>query len=458
MSIPQVTTREPFSTLLKGKKSCSCGRRHLCSIHNFQICDDHVEAVLYNVVKKMKILSLHFVSTEDDMLKHGTGIMNFMGSLGYTVSSSIFSKESDFICDHVAAGNLILHIPGNAQAIVVIGDKPICDLAKYAALKNDLPVILIPTYASTDSFASGTADFIENNHRMNVAAKVPSAILADLSILTSAPIEKTNAGIGSVIANYVSLADWQMSVVAMGSYICPDIAETLLTLTNNVFDPLSKGYSAKSNEVMEPLISCLVASGVFIQFAGTDALVRGSESAIANYLEFKLLSEGITDYSFDLLRGLSSLYCLRMYDSLRNRVPDFNEAYNLLDNFGWVYYNSEIFRVFGEEYGNKVLARSGGDDYYNSVSHRSRIVRLRDNYDKTPKAAEDFLPTYSKVVNILKAASFPCSIADLGFTKEEITDALVWSKEDSPRYGIVRYMADIGMLEYSVDQLLKNLK
>ncbi|MBQ4093626.1 MAG: iron-containing alcohol dehydrogenase [Oscillospiraceae bacterium] len=456
MTNPTPTVYTPFDAQLKGSKLCSCGYTHNCRLRRFSVAESDVWLLLPPLLKKLKGSRVHFISDAVSMQRLGEQTMQYLGSLGFTVSSSVFPADTPPVCDHVAAGSLLLHIPQQAEALIAVGERAVCDLAKFAALKNDLPLVLLPTAACTDSFAQPTAEFLENDHRVRLPAAVPHAILADLSVLVSAAPEQSNAGIGAALANYVSLADWRLSAIAAGSPCCETLAEGLQTLTDRLLALLRQGRSVHDSEVQLALINCLVGAGVTAQLAGTDAPIRGSESALAYYLEHKLVAEDITDYSFDVLRGLSALYALRMYEWLRTTTPDFAAAQSLFDDFGWTYWGAELFRVYGD-YAHTLLSRFGGDGFYSRDTHRSRLARFQNGFLRLRGETAGNLPAYSLILSQLRALSVPCTMADIGFTREEALDALVWSKEMLPRYGIFRFLADLGELERAAGRLTETM-
>ena len=451
------TVSAPLEQLLKGSKDCACGRKHSCTLRQFSVAERDVWLLLQPLMKKLKAHRAHFISDEVSMQRLGAQSMQYLGSLGYTVSSNVFPAAPPLVCDHVAAGSLLLHIPAAAEVLIAVGEREICDLAKFAAAKNSLPLIILPTAACSDSFAQPTAEFLENDHRVRLPAAAPYAILADLSVLCAADAASSNAGVGAALANYVSLADWQLHSEATGSFLCETLAEQLLLLTDALLAVLRQGLSVHSGDVQRALITCLVGAGAVAQLAGSDAPIRGSEAALAYHLENKLVAEDITDYSFDILRGLSALYCLRMYEWLRTAKPDFEAALSLFDDFGWTYWGAELFRVYGETYAHTLLSRFGGDGFYSRESHRSRIGRFAANFAQLRGRVTGALPPYSLILTQLRALSAPCTLGDIGLTREEALDALVWSKEISQRYGIFRLLSDFGVLEHAANRLTEKL-
>jgi glycerol dehydrogenase len=92
-----------------------------------------------------------------------------------------------------------------AQVIIGMGGGKVIDTAKIAADRAGLPVLVVPTIASTDAPCSGcavtyTADGVfEKVHyqRLN-----PSVVLVDMHIIAQAPVRFLVAGMGDALATW----------------------------------------------------------------------------------------------------------------------------------------------------------------------------------------------------------------------------------------------------------------
>jgi hypothetical protein len=51
------------------------------------------------------------------------------------------------------------------------------------------------------------------------------------------------------------------------------------------------------------------------------------------------------------------------------------------------------------------------------------------------------------MTSLLRTLSVPTSFSDIGFTREEILDILIWGKELSGSYDISKLLADLLVLE-----------
>lgn len=437
----------PLENLLKPRDDCSCGKPHSCSLQSFYVVSDSSEDLLPELLEGFGAGRLHFISSSSAMEALGDRIYSRMCSLGYPVSSSVFPPESGFICDHVSAGDLLIHIPSGTDVIVAVGEKTVCDLAKFVADKQHLPLIFLPVSASSDTFSMPEAEFTENDRRIRLKVPAPSVIVADTAVLCAAPAASTGAGVASLLADLVSLADWELCSSVTGCSRCADLSDLLSRKCRDILRRIENGISPRDVSLMSDLITCLTAAGVISDLAGTSLPVRGSESCIARAAELSLVSDDITDISFETLRGIASLCCVRMYEYLKKNWPDFDAAREGFFGIDRVYYNTELFRVFGDREGHRILSSFGGDNFYQTESRMRRLTHLQEIYETVMPPLWSSLPSSSRMTSLLRTLSVPTSFSDLGFTREEILDILIWGKELSGSYDISKLLADLLILE-----------
>ena len=83
----------------------------------------------------------------------------------------------------------------DVDVIIGFGGGKSIDLAKLFANDAGLEWISVPTAASHDGIASDVASIMHNSYRYSAKCKQPKVILADLSIMATAPGILTKSGI-----------------------------------------------------------------------------------------------------------------------------------------------------------------------------------------------------------------------------------------------------------------------
>lgn len=109
-----------------------------------------------------------------------------------------FSGEvTDANVAHITAGLVARDL------IVAVGGGKALDAGKATALKLGLPVICVPTIASTDGPASRGIAIYDDDHRLARVDQMPgnpAAVIVDTTVIAAAPVRFLRAGIGDAIA------------------------------------------------------------------------------------------------------------------------------------------------------------------------------------------------------------------------------------------------------------------
>ncbi|WP_420997943.1 iron-containing alcohol dehydrogenase [Cupriavidus sp. 30B13] len=104
---------------------------------------------------------------------------------------------------HAAIAALAQSLPADAAVVIGVGGGKAIDMAKGAARVRGLPVISVPTVASSDAPASRVYAVYDDAHRLVAVEHMqasPLAVIADTALMVRAPLRLMRAGIGDAIA------------------------------------------------------------------------------------------------------------------------------------------------------------------------------------------------------------------------------------------------------------------
>ena len=200
----------------------------------------------------------------------------------------------------------------NVNVVVAVGGGKTIDTAKIAADRAHLPVIVVPTIASTDAPCSGCAVlYTEKGIFQSVAYQRmnPAAVLVDEAVIAAAPVRFLVAGMGDALATWFEADSCHrtQSSNACGG-LSPVVGHRIARLC---YDTLLKyGLVAKiacENHVIIPAFSRIVEANVLLSGIGFESGGLGAAHSIHN--GFTALEETHRFYhgekvAFGVLAGL----------------------------------------------------------------------------------------------------------------------------------------------------------
>lgn len=210
--------------------------------------------------------------------------------------------------------NLAFGLPNATQAVIGLGGGKVIDAAKYIGFLRKLPFISVPTSASSDGFSSASASLIVNGRRNSVPARLAFGIIADTTVIKSAPPKFLYSGIGDMVSKITALYDWKFEE-AHGAAQVNDFALMVAKKAVNSFvrTPFD---SIQDNLFLKELLDSLAMSGIANEIAGSSAPTSGSEHLISHALD-KMLE---TPQLHGIQVGIATYLMSRVHDHRWQRV------------------------------------------------------------------------------------------------------------------------------------------
>jgi glycerol-1-phosphate dehydrogenase [NAD(P)+] len=158
------------------------------------------------------------------------------------------------------------------------------DLAKYSSATNNGYFISIPTAASHDGIASPFASLKGTGRPTSVKAQTPYAIIADIDVISKAPIRLNRAGVGDLIGKLTSVKDWRLAHRLKGEYYGEYAAQLALLSAKHVLR-YHEAIASGNPDGVRVLIEALISSGVAMCIAGSSRPASGSEHLFSHALD-----------------------------------------------------------------------------------------------------------------------------------------------------------------------------
>jgi len=119
------------------------------------------------------------------------------------VQAEPFTADIQFL-DTLAEG-----LPEQVEVVYGIGGGLACDVAKYVAMKNGLPAVVIPTALSVDGFFTAIVAVRQDGTVKYVTTGPAEKVFIDWDIVASAPDHIRGTGITEILSMTTGLLDWR---------------------------------------------------------------------------------------------------------------------------------------------------------------------------------------------------------------------------------------------------------
>ena len=228
---------------------------------------------------------------------HGGKVRGYLESLKGVEYQFFEAKEATVDYAEKLAAEIRDYRPG---IVIGFGGGKSVDLAKYVALRSGVKMVSVPTSPSHDGIASPFASLRGLGKPYSVRAVTPAAIIADIDIISSAPLRLIRAGAGDLIAKLTAIRDWKLAHRLKGEYYGEYAAKLALLSAKHVIEYAGQ-IGRGSKEAVRVLVEGLVSSGVAMCIAGSTRPASGSEHLFAHALE--LLSPGAALHGEEVALG-----------------------------------------------------------------------------------------------------------------------------------------------------------
>ncbi len=271
------------------------------------------------IVKKLKIEKgkILVVSGEKTFKIAGRQICDILGA-DYEIVRSSEISEVKRIAEKIKKEKICL--------TVACGGGKVIDVVKLASAECNAEYISVPTAASHDGLVSPLASIKMNRTSMSLKAKAPLAIVADLGIISEAPMRLTVSGLLDLVAKFSAIRDWRLA----NKVVKEEISEYSLKLallsakTALNIGKRIKSINNRKNEkyridTYKKIVKALIASSVAISIANSSRPASGSEHKIAHAID--IIKENKALHGEKV--GIATVIALYMHRASWKKIKNF---------------------------------------------------------------------------------------------------------------------------------------
>ena len=298
-------------------KPCSCGRKHEIIVDDIIIESGAVsrlpEILARDAYKNFQ--NIVMICDENTYEAAGKTVERLVPGLKKAVLDPANLHANEHGVE--AAKNQLDQI-GDVDLMIAVGSGTIHDITRYHAYERKIPFFSVPTAASVDGYVSTVAAMTWHGFKKSFTAVSPVVVIADTDIFSKAPMRLTASGVADLLGKYTALADWKITHILTGEYICEEICEmeykALDALTNSL-SGLARGDAGAYEELMYGLL----LSGLAMQMTGNSRPASGAEHHMSHLWEMEVLNDYIDFYHGEKV-GVGLILASKIYHKAAQKM------------------------------------------------------------------------------------------------------------------------------------------
>jgi glycerol-1-phosphate dehydrogenase [NAD(P)+] len=330
-----------------------------------------------------------------------------------------------------------------------VGTGTLNDLARFCATRLKIPYFVVATAPSMDGFASGVIPVTRAGMKVSYIGITPEMVIGDLDILAASPLKLMAAGFGDIIGKVPARLDWMFGKIAFGEAMCPEIEALMNSAVEKCIES-SPELNMRTYEAAEGVMEALALAGIAMQMNGNSRPASGAEHHMSHFLEMRDGHYSRPNAYHGAKVGMTSLISMRLYEKFfeagpppQGVVPEAMET------------RTKATAAYGEV-GDAVIEYKGemyiGGDKWEVIKQK-----ITENWDVFKANVDGFGPLRKRFEEILAECSGPVHPKDLGYTKEDIYDAIMNARMIRRIPTILEILANWGYLEKYATEIIDEL-
>lgn len=428
---------------------CSCGKFHSTSLQEAIIGPDALNQ-LPRLVNSLNIKHPFIISDLNTYEAAGKAACRLLSEESITYTNYIMESQSPLPTEYWV-GSAILRCPQYADGIIGVGSGTINDICKIIADKTKLPYLIVGTAPSMDGYASNTSSMILSGLKVTINAVCPNVIIADTSIMAQAPMPMLQAGLGDMIAKYISICEWRISHLINDEYYCEEIADLVRNSLKQCMESASL-LPQRSLEAVGNVVSGLILSGIAMSYAGISRPASGTEHYFSHIWDMTSLDHGYEHDLHGIQCGVATLLTIKIYDYIRQLKPDRRKALQYVHDFSREDWEGAVCRLFGTA-ASSIIDNENKEHKFNQINHAVRLQKLLTNWSRILLIIDEELPPYDWLLLQMQTINAPVLPDDLNIHSPRLGDVFIGTKDIRNKYISSHLLWDLGLLEEAAKKL-----
>ena len=426
--------------------ACSCGRTHTTELREFQLGAGVIRE-LPAALARMGCKKPFVVSDENTDRVAGVQVRKLLDENNISYASHVFPPRAGHLePDEYAVGAICMAFDPTCDVVLAVGSGVINDCCKVLAHTAHLPSLVVGTAPSMDGYASDSSSMVQDRTKTTLYNACPITIIADTDILATAPEIMLKAGLGDMLAKYISICEWRISHWVTGEYYCENIAGLMRASLNKIRES-AQGLLQRDKAAIEGVMEGLTLSGIAMSFAKISRPASGLEHYFSHLWEMKALQGECPSGLHGVQVGVGTCLTLKLFDRLRTLVPDREKALNKVAAYSQEEWEKQMYTLFSEDVARGVIELENEIHKNDAQKHAQRLEQILLRWDDIQRLMAEELPTCDEIVSLMEELRMDTTPEELGLSRKDTLDAFFGAREIRDKYMTSSILWDLGVLE-----------
>ena len=359
----------------------------------------------------------------------------------------VYSKYvmAEAVPDEHTVGSVMMHFDSACDLVIAVGSGVINDIAKILANIGKLPYVIVATAPSMDGYASSTSSMERDGLKVSLPSKCADVIVGDVDILKEAPEHLLRAGLGDMLAKYVSICEWRIAHIITGEYYSEQIAQMVREALKRCVDN-SAGLLRRDEEAVKAVFEGLIICGQAMALAGVSRPASGVEHYFSHVWDMRALEFGTKAELHGIQCAVGTLLALKLYEQIKTMKPDWEKASRYVNAFDFSQWG-ETLREFLGKGADAMIELEKKEQKYNLEKHSNRFKVIEEHWNEILTVIAEELPSSKELEACLDCIHAPKSAEEIGVEKETLQTAFKATKDIRDKYVLSRLAWDLGVLD-----------
>lgn len=426
-----------------GNELCPCGKTHGADIEQV-IVGSGAAKKLPEILTGWGVKKPFILCDVNTNAAAGDYITGILQDAGFSWGMYMFPQKA-LEPDEFAVGAAAMHFDYSCDAIVGVGSGVINDIGKIISRMTGRKYVIIGTAPSMDGYASASSSMSLDGLKVSLASRCADVIIGDTDILKNAPAHMLSAGLGDMLAKYVSIAEWRIAHLITGEYYCERVAQLIREALDKCVRN-AEGLLARDEKAVEAVFEGLVKGGIAMAYAGVSRPASGVEHYFSHVWDMRGLALGTPVDLHGIQCAIGTYEAAKLYERVLALTPDRDKALAYAASFSFPDW-AEQLRTFVGKGAEAMIAQEAKEKKYDPARHAARLEIILSHWDDILQIIRDEMPDAATIAALLDTLHIEKSPDYLNVDRDAARMTFRATKDIRDKYVLSRLAWDLGVME-----------